>query len=86
MYWKQYIIYKFQQERKGMIEVIYTSLEKNVNLSSRQDRLFVNIDSKCYPYRCYDLWYYKGLKRVVEVYSVFNISIMMPMINCQLFL
>jgi hypothetical protein len=68
MFWKQYIINKVQSERKGMIEIIYTSLEKSSNLASRQDRLFVNIDSKCYPYRCYDLWYYRGLKGVVEVY------------------
>ena len=52
-----------------MIELIYTSIEKNPNIASRQDRLFVVLDSKCYPYRCYDLVTYKSLKQVVEVYS-----------------
>jgi hypothetical protein len=55
-----------------MIEIIYTTLEKSSNLASRQDRLFVNIDSKCYPYRCYDLCNYKGLKQVVEVRQYIN--------------
>ncbi len=50
-----------------MIELIYTSIEMNPNIASKQDRLFVTIDSKCYPYRCYDLVTYKQLKQVVEV-------------------
>lgn len=67
MNWKQYIISKVRNNRKGMIDIIYTSIDKNPNISSRQDRLFVNVDSKTYPYRCYDLTEYKCLKKVVEV-------------------
>jgi glutaredoxin len=54
-----------------MIEIIYTTIEKNPNIASKQDRLFVNLDSKCYPYRCYDVVTYKHLKQVIEVYKFF---------------
>jgi hypothetical protein len=65
-----------------MIEVIYTSIEKNPNITSRQDRLFVGLDSKCYPYRCYDLVTYRALKQVVEVYYN-NISNLVDMRTYQ---
>ena len=67
MNWKLYIINKIRQSKKGIIDIIYSSLEKNANVSSRQDRIFVNVESKRYPYRCYDLYYYKQLKPIVEV-------------------
>lgn len=50
-----------------MIDIIFSSLDTNPNITSRQDRLFVNVESKRYPYRCYDLTAYRHLKPIVEV-------------------
>ena len=50
-----------------MVDIIYTSLDRNPNITSRQDRLFCGVDMKKYPYRCYDLNFYRNLKGVVEV-------------------
>jgi len=67
MAWKQSIIEKNKKEKRGMIDVLYTSLEMNSNLKSRIDRIFVILDSHKYPYRCYDLVQYKNFKPIVEV-------------------
>jgi hypothetical protein len=53
--------------KKGLIDILYTSLDKNPNVTSRQDRIFTILDIKKYPYRCYDLNKYRNLKGVVEV-------------------
>jgi hypothetical protein len=71
MAWKKHVINKIQNERKGMIDIIYSSIDKNANITSRTDRLFVVLDSKRFPYRCYDLVRYKNLKKVVEVRNKF---------------
>ncbi len=67
MTWKQFIIEKIKKEKRGMIDLLYTSLEINPNLKSRNDRIFVTLDSQKYPYRCYDLVQYKNFKSIVEV-------------------
>lgn len=72
MHWKQYAIQKIRNKNKGMIEVIYSSMGGSPNITSKQDRLFVNLDSKRYPYKCYDLMSYKGLKKVVEKFGGFE--------------
>jgi hypothetical protein len=67
MNWKNYVINKIRASKKGLVEVIYSSIDKNPNCTSRQDRLFVNLDSRRYPYKCYDVVNYKPLRKVVEV-------------------
>ncbi len=68
LHWKHHMIRSLKDSRKGMIEVIFTSLQVNANVTSRQERIFVMLDSKKLPYRSYDLTKYKALKQVVEVY------------------
>ncbi len=86
MNWKQYIINKVKSTKKGMIEIIYSSIDRNPNITSRQDRLFVNLDIKRYPYKCYDLTNYKCLRKVVEVFNAYKISILGVMKIYQQFL
>jgi hypothetical protein len=83
MSWKFYIINKVRANNKGMIDIIYSSIEKNPNMASRQDRLFINVDSKRYPYRCYDLTTYRQLKDIVEVFiMLFYLRTTVDMIIC----
>lgn len=86
MNWKQYMITKVKNSKKGMIDIIYTTLDKNSNITSRQDRLFVNVDSKRYPYRCFDLVTYKHLKSTVEVNLLFIFRSLEATKTYQLFL
>lgn len=67
MTWKQHIISKIKTDRRGMIDLIYTTIEINPNVKSRTDRMFVLLESQRYPFRCYDLVKYKNLKNIVEV-------------------
>ena len=50
-----------------MIELIYTTIEKNANVKSRIERIFFLLESQRYPFRCYDLVKYKNLKFIIEV-------------------
>ena len=67
MTWKQHVINKIKTEKRGMIDLIYTSIEKNPNVKSRTDRMFFCLESQRYPFRCYDLVKYRNLKSTVEV-------------------
>jgi len=72
MNWKHYIIEKNRRNKFGIIDIIYTSIDKNPNIKSRTERLFVIIEGKKIPYRIYDLVEYKNFKNCVEVIH-FNI-------------
>ena len=65
--WRQYLVKRLKKKRRGMIEVIYTSIGTKVNIQSRTEGVFLRLDIKKYPYRCYDLTIYKNLIKIVDV-------------------
>lgn len=67
MVWKQHIITKLRNEKRGMVEILYSSIEGNANATSRTSSLFFILESKRYPFKCYDLVKYRNLKKIVEV-------------------
>lgn len=67
MNWKHYVISRNLKTKKGMIEVIYSSIESESN--SSQQRFFDVLDIKEYPYRKYDLVKYKNLRQIVKKYG-----------------
>lgn len=71
-YWRKYYIDQLKKERTGMIDVVYTSLEANPNLSSHQNQVFMILDTKKYPYRCYDLMTYKALSTLINNFGGVN--------------
>ena len=69
-HWRRFYIEKLRKQRKGMIDVIYSSLETNANVASHQNQTFNILDTKRYRYRCYDLMKYKQLAKLLnEVHS-----------------
>ena len=65
-HWRRFYIEKLRKQRKGIIDVIYSSLETNPNVASHQNQTFNILDTKRYRYRCYDLMKYKQLAKVLN--------------------
>lgn len=65
-HWRRYFINKIRLKKRGMIDVIYSSLNHNSNTSSHISNTFLILESKKYPFRCYDLMDYKALAKVIE--------------------
>ena len=65
-HWRRFFIEKLRKKRRGMIDIIYSTLEYNPNVSTHQSQAFLILDNKKYPYRCYDLMTYKNLSKTVE--------------------
>ena len=65
MNWKHLVISRNYKARKGIIDVIYSSIESESN--SVHKRFIDILDIKEYMYRCYDLTKYKGLRKIVKV-------------------
>ena len=65
-HWRRFYIEKLRKQRKGIIDVIYSSLETNTNVASHQNQTFNILDTKRYRYRCYDLMKYKQLAKVLN--------------------
>ena len=72
-HWRRYYIELLRKKRRGMIDIIYSSLELNANVSSHQNQAFLILDNKKYPYRCYDLMTYKNLSKTVEKLGGFEV-------------
>ncbi len=67
MNWKHYVISKNCKKKRGIIDVIYTSVGTESN--SVQRRFFDILENKEYPYRCYNLIKYKYLRNVISEYG-----------------
>ena len=65
--WRQYLVQRLKKKRTGMIDVIYSSIGLKTNIASRTEGVFLRLDIKKYPYRCYDLTVYKNLLKIVDV-------------------
>lgn len=59
--WRKYYIKQIKSRQKGMIDVIFSSMPSQSDVSESQNRVFAILDSKKYPYRCYDVLEYKNL-------------------------
>jgi glutaredoxin len=64
--WRRFYIEEINKKKRGIIDVIYTSLNTNVNFSSKNTQTFLILDGKNYPYRCFDMMKYKGFKKLIE--------------------
>jgi len=69
--WKKYKIEQLNKEHKGMIEIIYTSLDTSgVPIPSRMNKIENLMTSLKLPFRLYDLMVYPKLKSVVKVSKI----------------
>jgi glutaredoxin len=64
--WRRFFIEEINKKKRGMIDVIYTSLNTNVVGSSKNNQTFLILDGKKYPYRCFDMMKYFGFKKLIE--------------------
>ena len=65
--YRQHLLIRSREKRKGIIDVIYTPFGLTFNTKSNTEAILLRLDIKKYPYRCYDLSVYKNLIKFVEV-------------------
>lgn len=68
-HWRRYFIEKIRLKKRGIIDVIYTSLNFNSNITSHISNTFLILESKKYQFRCYDLMDHKSLAKVIEPFG-----------------
>ena len=66
-YGRHHLVKKLKKKRRGMIDVIYSSIGYKSNSASKTEGVLIRMDAMKYPYRCYDLMVYKNLVKVVDV-------------------
>ena len=59
-YWRN------KEKKRGIIDVIYTSLTTNQLAEAKTTKTFLILDGRKYPYRCFDLTVYQKLSKFIE--------------------
>ena len=72
-HWRRYFIEEIRKKKRGMIDIIYTSLTTNQLVESKTTKTFLIVDGKKYPYRCFDLTIYSKLAKIIEELGGINI-------------
>lgn len=70
VYYRQHLINRLKNKRRGIIDIIYTPFGLTLNTKSKTDSIFLCCDIKKYPYRSYDLTVYKNLIKIVDVMNL----------------
>lgn len=64
--WRRFFIKKVKEKKKGIIDIIYSSMPSDPNIEMHQQQTFDLMDAKKYPYRCYDVLSYKNLIPIIK--------------------
>lgn len=65
-HWRRYFIEEIRKKKRGIIDVIYTSLTTNQLAEAKTTKTFLILDGRKYPYRCFDLTVYQKLSKFIE--------------------